>query len=269
VGAAIATADGDIVALGTNEVAKAFGGQYWSEDGEDHRDHTRGVDSSAEMTRNILADLLVRMKTRGWLASERASLGARELLANADRDLLKAFPSDVAEREGLPSLAESARVTHVIEFIRAVHAEMAALMSAVRRGIAVDGCTFYATTFPCHECAKHIVAAGITRVVFIEPYPKSRVADLYDDSISIDDADDSSKVIFQAFVGIAPRRYMDLFASPVRKTDGAWVDWEKVRRGRAPRLGGPIQAYVGQEKEFVDLLSAMLESAARAQVEAS
>ncbi|MDN3612645.1 hypothetical protein QWZ16_23945 [Vibrio ostreicida] len=26
--------------------------------------------------------------------------------------------------------------------------------------------------FPCHNCAKHIVASGIKRVVYVEPYPK-------------------------------------------------------------------------------------------------
>jgi cytidine deaminase len=259
VGAAIATPAGDIVAVGTNDVAKAFGGQYWPEDGVDHRDHKRVGDSNAAMTRNIIADLLVRLKRKGWFVDERAGLDAKKLLDCVEMDgLLKPFTSAIAEEEGLPSLAESARVKHVIEFIRAVHAEMAALMSAARRGIPVDGCTLYSTTFPCHECAKHIVAAGIRRVVFVEPYPKSRVADMYDDSIAIDDNGDKSRVTFQAFVGIAPRKYVELFTAPKRESNGEWVDFEKIKRDQDPRLGGSIQSYVEQEKEFVNLFDELL-----------
>ncbi|WP_437574848.1 anti-phage dCTP deaminase [Sorangium sp. So ce887] len=254
VGAAIATLEGDIVSVGTNEVAKAFGGQYWAEDEHDQRDHKRELDSNAEMTRNILADLFARLRYRGWLKQELAEQSLDGLLSRAEQDLLKAMPSNVVEDEGIPSLAESARVKHVIEFIRAVHAEMAALMSAARRGVAVDECVLYSTTFPCHECAKHIVVAGVRKVVFIEPYPKSKVADLYGDSIAVDGGGDSKRVSFQPFVGVAPRRYVELFTAPERKKNGSWVNWEMVRREQEPRLGGPIQSYVERETELVSML---------------
>ncbi|HXK39541.1 MAG TPA: deaminase, partial [Candidatus Paceibacterota bacterium] len=104
-------------------------------------------------------------------------------------------------------------------------------------GVSVQGCTMYTTTFPCHECARLIVAAGIERVVYVEAYPKSRVAQLYDDSIAL--AAPSEKVVdkvsFQPFVGIGPRRFEDLFSDVTRKkrdlpgneTDlsGDIVDW--------------------------------------------
>ena len=67
----------------------------------------------------------------------------------------------------------------LIEFSRTVHAEMAAIVDAARRGVSVQDCNLYTTTFPCHECAKHIVAAGIRRVVYIEPYPKSQALSLH------------------------------------------------------------------------------------------
>ena len=50
-------------------------------------------------------------------------------------------------------------------------------------GAKVDECTLFATTFPCHHCARHIVAAGIRRVVYVAPYAKSRAVDLHDDAI--------------------------------------------------------------------------------------
>src|SRR5439155_12870624 len=80
-----------------------------------------------------------------------------------------------------------ASVLDVIEYGREVHAEMAALTDAAKRGTSVRGCVLYCTTFPCHECARLIVSAGIARVVYIEPYPKSKVAELYEDSIGLAD----------------------------------------------------------------------------------
>ena len=33
----------------------------------------------------------------------------------------------------------------------------------------------YMTTFPCHNCAKHIIASGIINVYYIEPYAESEI----------------------------------------------------------------------------------------------
>lgn len=266
VGAAISTSYGEIVATGANEVAKPFGGQYWSDDKEDHRDHTRPTDSNEEMARNMIADFLVRLKQKNWLVSGKAQLATDELLnAIENEGVLNALSPEIAHTERLPSLTERARVKHVIEYIRAVHAEMAGLMSAARRGVAVDGCTLYSTTFPCHECAKHIVVAGIHRVVFIEPYPKSRVTTLFDDSISVYEPHGHEKthVPFEPFVGVAPRRYMDLFAAPKRKDDksGAWIDWELVRRTKNPRLASEIGTYLDQEQDAVKTIESILSAA--------
>ena len=63
-----------------------------------------------------------------------------------------------------------------------VHAEMEALLSCARSGVSPVGGTLYSTTFPCHNCAKHIVAAGLRRVVYVEPYPKSRAVEFFNRS---------------------------------------------------------------------------------------
>lgn len=73
---------------------------------------------------------------------------------------------------------------NVIEFGRDAHAEMEAILAA-RAGISVKGRDLYSTTFPCHNCAKLIISAGINRVVYIEPYPKSLAIELHGDSISV------------------------------------------------------------------------------------
>lgn len=111
------------------------------------------------------------------------------------------------------------RVMNLTEFTRAVHAEMEALSSATRTGVSVRGATLYTTTFPCHGCAKHIVVAGITRVVYVEPYPKSLAIDLHNDSIAVEEQQEGEqpKVRFVPFVGIAPRRYDALFSTTTQE----------------------------------------------------
>ena len=93
-------------------------------------------------------------------------------------------------------------------------------------------------------CARHIIAAGIKRVVYIEPYPKSRAKKLYKRAIQVDqdrEADDDA-VKFEAFVGIAPSRFLDLFEMVTRKDDqGYSLKVEAPHNGpKGVRLGSPV-----------------------------
>ncbi len=57
------------------------------------------------------------------------------------------------------------------EMCYAVHAEQNAIIQAAKLGVSIDGATLYCTHQPCVMCAKMIVNAGITRVVYKEGYP--------------------------------------------------------------------------------------------------
>jgi len=94
---------------------------------------------------------------------------------------------------------------------------MDAIISLARRPGAspVDG-ALYSTTYPCHSCARHIVAAGIKTVFYIEPYAKSLATKLHLDSISNYERD-TSKVRFLPYEGVAPQRYLTLFQAIGRK----------------------------------------------------
>jgi hypothetical protein len=95
--------------------------------------------------------------------------------------------------------------------------------------------------------------------VFIEPYPKSRAEELYDDSIVVDCPGDKHNVSFEAFVGTAPQRYADFFRMPPRRTEkGELINWDKVRKQQLPRIGGPVVAYREAEVERVALYSELL-----------
>lgn len=210
VGAAIATEAGNIVAVGCNEVPKAGGGLYWADDKADNRDFRQGSDASDEQKRNLIAETLTILNKAGWLSPAQSVLDIKELVKQA------LDPDD-------PVIPKHSKIRNVIEYGRAVHAEMAALSDAARRGVSIKGCTMYVTTFPCHLCARHIVAAGITKLVYIEPYAKSMTAELYPDSISVDGEHNDSQIAFEPFVGIAPRQYMNLFLMSKRKKEDGSV----------------------------------------------
>ena len=57
------------------------------------------------------------------------------------------------------------------EICYATHAEQNAIIQAAKLGVSIDGATLYCTHQPCVICAKMIVNAGITRVVYVEGYP--------------------------------------------------------------------------------------------------
>jgi deoxycytidylate deaminase len=243
VGAVIANRDGEIIATGTNEVPRASGGLYWPEDGpRDARDFQKGYDSNTRMKIDAVREVLSVLGRKGWFRWELDAQGAPppDRLQEACRDL------------------EDSRVMNLTEFGREVHAEMAALLDAAKRGVSVQGCTLYCTTFPCHNCAKHIVAAGICEVFYIEPYPKSVAPELYEDSIAVDgQREDGWRIPFRPFVGIGARRYMDLFS--VVNSEG-WVVERKDADGRVlgwnareafPRLPMWDRSYL--EREMINL----------------
>jgi deoxycytidylate deaminase len=109
------------------------------------------------------------------------------------------------------SLLAGTEVDDLTEFSRSIHAEMEAILAVAREGRhSLVGATMFTTTYPCHNCARHIVAAGIGSVVYIEPYRKSLAIALHNDAIS-ENPDDRNRVLFRQYDGLAPHHYLTLF----------------------------------------------------------
>ena len=143
-------------------------------------------------------------------------------------------------------------ISDITEYGRVVHAEMNALMDAARMGRSVMGATIHVTTFPCHNCAKHIIAAGIRRIRYIEPYPKSRTLTLYEDAIS-EEGESCNRVSVGHFSGISPRRYRDIFEKGKRR--GKDGDVNEFYRGRPePMINIVTIDYRSAEREVVERL---------------
>lgn len=212
-------ADATVIASGMNEVPRRGGGYYWEGDSLDNRDQEDrrrhgGVDREDRIKLDALREITSRLKEGKWLAD-----------AHARREV-----PDLADE--LLRLLKRTQFTDISEFMRQVHAEMAAIVDAAMRGVAVRGTHMYVTTFPCHGCAKHIIAAGIAKVVYLEPYPKSRAQMLHDAEIELDPKNPSAisdRVLFVPFSGVAPRQFARLFsmAARGRKNGLALSDWLK------------------------------------------
>lgn len=183
----VITRDYEILATGANDCPKYGGGLYWPEEKEhgkyedipNGRDYTLGYDSNKIEQQKIIKSIMNEFKIEDNEANFR-----------------------IMKKAGIGDLTEYGRV---------VHAEMESLMACARNSISCKGATLYATTFPCHNCAKHIIAAGIKRVVYIEPYPKSKALDYYKLEIS-QKINEPNKVVFEPFIGVGPQKYIDLFA---------------------------------------------------------
>ena len=81
----------------------------------------------------------------------------------------------------------------------AVHAEVAAILTAGRRA---QGATLYTTTFPCFQCAEKLTHCGIKFVVYTEPYPDIRAAERLE----------IAGIKVARFEGVRSGRFDDIFA---------------------------------------------------------
>lgn len=209
VGAAITESHGDLISLGANDVPCFGGGLYWPGKG-DMRDTEKGFDTNNDERNKIIDNIMDKLKE--------------------EIQEIKVLPS--SSHKNIRDTLCRSKLHDITEYGRTVHSEMEALMNCARVGVSPVKGSLYTTLYPCHNCARHIVAAGIRRVVYIEPYPKSHALQLHSDSISA--KGEGGKVSFEPFIGIGPRRYLELFSmhlSPgyplIRKLDetGKKVDW--------------------------------------------
>ena len=71
---------------------------------------------------------------------------------------------------GNPHCDEVGHVLRDGHCIATIHAEMNALLYCAKEGISVKGATAYITHFPCLNCTKALIQAGISKVVYKHDY---------------------------------------------------------------------------------------------------
>jgi len=209
VGAAIFDENDEILATGHNDVPQFGGGLYDPESTRDERCYARGAKCYNDEEKRLIVQQLIDVLTEGSIIEDN-----EEMRSRTEQVLL------------------NSRIRDLIEFSRAVHAETDAIIAVARSGKSgLPGGTLYCTTFPCHNCAKHIIDAGIARVVYLEPYEKSLARKLHADAINPPTEDRrEDKIAFDLYGGVAPNRYDSFFsARDPRKTLGRFVDQDRKR----------------------------------------
>jgi deoxycytidylate deaminase len=225
VGASICDKNGDILAVGWNDVPKFNGGLYGADPRNDpnaERDNRcwnlQGGVCFNDQEKKLISELLVTTLVKAGVVREDQKAQASE------------------------SVMQSSQVKGLIEFSRSIHAEMHALLTAGRSaGARIKGSSLYCTTYPCHSCARHIIAAGISEVYYIEPYRKSLAVKLHEDAITEDEAE-TKKVRILPYDGVSPTRYLKLFRIPpnTRKQDGKMIHVDPKKA--APRFEKTLEA---------------------------
>lgn len=254
VGAAIASSTGEVLATGCNDVPSAGGGLYPSRSELDFR----CVHRPGKICFN-----------------DQEKRGLQNSIGNVFRQEFKRLNvGDLPEpwlKELLQSIYDRTRLGSLIEFSRSVHAEMDAIVSLARRGgSGLDKATLFTTTFPCHSCARHIVAAGISEVFYIEPYDKSMAQQLHKDAIAFeepqtkvkdaapvvdqksssagndDDEFSHDRVRFLHFEGVSPRLFAAVFRADDRKdkATGKFVPMSEVNPAKV------LPEYLVDYREF-------------------
>lgn len=243
VGASLTVAD-SLICTGRNDLPQAGGGQQDSDVAfadiagpavdprhaaiakRRNQESAASEDERADMVRDLLTRLF---RSDEWLGAVGDHL-------HVDRNGDVPDPTELIDRTLRLKLIRDSRIYDLIEFNPTVHAEMSAITTAARMGFSVATGTLYTTTFPCHECTRHIISSGIRSVVYLEPYAKSRAEKLFADQIRLTRERDTETprmatatlepppVDYRPFMGIAPRRHAQLFSWLERKAKSGAVD---------------------------------------------
>ncbi|WP_426359375.1 anti-phage dCTP deaminase [Pseudocolwellia sp. HL-MZ19] len=233
VGAAITDDDGNILSSGCNDVPKFGGGLYDSEDDVDKRCFNHGRRCHNDKHKEILELEIESILTKSNITN----------------------PSKLAK-----DIIENSKAKSLIEYSRAIHAEMDAITALARSSNnSTVGKTLYCTTYPCHICARHIVASGIKRVVYIEPYEKSLATQLHGDAIyHPDNRTEEKKVLFENFEGVSPIRYSKFFSYNQKRKDskGEIISYTVLDSGHVDPQH--LDSYGEYELKIVDMVNAEL-----------
>jgi len=111
----------------------------------------------------------VAKEVGSWSKDPSSKIGA--VIVNENRRILatgyNGFPKTIADDDRLNVKEE--------KYPLIIHAEMNAILNALKNGVPVDGATIFVYGLPvCSECAKSVSQSGISKVVVMQPDENSR-----------------------------------------------------------------------------------------------
>lgn len=265
VGAAVTSENGELVSTGWNDVPKKGGGLYKYDSSEPTGENDKrcwnwkGGKCFNDEEKGVITDDLINI-IKKYIQTKLEKLEEEIKPSQKIEEEVKLFKKIVEEIKSSKELEKevksSWKLKNLIEFSRSVHAEMHAILNAGRlHGDKIVNGKIFVTTYPCHSCARHIVAAGISEVYYIEPYRKSLAVKLHSDAVSENESD-KERVRILLFDGVAPSRYLDLFKVPrdSRKGKGGKLKKHPLKES-SPRLEKSIKAFHQLESIVVKSLA--------------
>lgn len=234
VGASITDIEGNLISTGWNDVPKFGGNLYKEEDINDKRCKVLGHCSNDDHKSKLIHDILNSITN--------------------NEDFEDGFTGNkLSFRQTIENVLSKSRIKDLIEFSRSVHAEMHAIITGSQlAGSKMINGKLFCTTYPCHNCARHIIVAGIKEIYYIEPYSKSLCIILHDDAITEDEKSDD-KVRILVYDGVAPRRYLSFFNKFAERKDNGKlreIDFTTIK----PKSAKSLQALPTLEHQAIHSL---------------
>ena len=62
--------------------------------------------------------------------------------------------------------------------INTIHSEINSICDAAKRGININNSTIYITHYPCLNCTKSIISAGIKKIIYLDDYKNDDVVSI-------------------------------------------------------------------------------------------
>lgn len=230
VGACIIDDNNTVLSIGWNDVPKYGGNLYSSNSKIDNRCFNLEYCSNDKQKSNVVDSIV------------------SSLLEDDTFKDLKDIPN--IEHLLKTNIIGNSKVKDLIEFSRSVHAEMHAIIQgAITTGSKILNGRLFCTTYPCHNCARHIIAAGIKEVYYIEPYVKSLCLTLHNDAMT-ENENSNEKVKILIFDGVSPRKYLTFFTNfGERKKEGILI--KKELKYAKPKTSKSLQALSTLEEQAV------------------
>ncbi|MCW3160818.1 anti-phage dCTP deaminase [Chryseobacterium oryctis] len=241
VGACIIDSNNNLLSTGWNDVPK-YGGNLYSSSGTslDNRCYNKGYCSNDAHKERLVENII-----DGFLTNDKIKAIFKDDNGDLKDDLLNEVKKSIKDT----------KVKDLIEFSRSVHAEMHAIIQGSQTtGDKMIGGKLFCTTYPCHNCARHIVAAGIEEVYFIEPYVKSLCLTLHSDSMT-ENEKETNKVKILMFDGVAPRRYLTFFTNFAERKDKKGKLIRSNYKNISPKTAKSLQALSTLEQQAVHSLA--------------
>jgi deoxycytidylate deaminase len=243
VGATITDSDGVVIAQGWNDVPRFGGNLYRDSDKDSQKCYLRGECKNVTHKNEIIEDILSKIKD---------SLDSTIEADKEKNTLTLVQDKNQVIMETIGTVIRDSKFKSIIEYSRSIHAEMHAIVigSQMTGNKMING-DLYCTTYPCHNCARHIVLAGIKNIYYIEPYKKSLCLTLHDDSLT-EDENEIKKVRILPYDGVSPRRYLQFFSmiKDERKNDDGTLK-SKVKSIAYPKKRLSLQSLPTLESQAV------------------